>query len=151
MTAKKTIKIRSASSSDMPTVHKLVMELAVFEKAPNEVVTTVREYEQDFKNGWFDILLATEDENVVGMALFNKAYSTWKGAMIYLEDLIVIESHRGQGIGRLLLDELYEKSRQMGAKLVKWQVLDWNVDAIAFYKKDGVKLEDEWINCKKFL
>lgn len=151
MTVKKTIKIRPASLTDMSTVHKLVMELAIFEKAAAEVVTTVQEYEQDFKNGWFDILLATEDEKVVGMALFNKAYSTWKGAMIYLEDLIVIESYRGQGIGRLLLDELYNKSRQMGAKLVKWQVLDWNIDAIEFYKKDGAKLEDEWINCKKYL
>jgi len=145
------VSIRAATKADMPIVHRLVQELAIYEKAEQEVITTVDQYVQNFEDGWFDTLIAIVDEVPVGMALFHHAYSTWKGPMIYLEDLIVTESMRGKGIGLILLERLYEISIERNAKLLKWQVLDWNEPAINFYKNQGVELDPGWINCKKFL
>jgi len=74
-------------------------------------------------------------------------YSTWKGLRLYLEDLIVTESFRGQGIGKLLFDHTMEEARVLGVSGVMWQVLDWNQPAIDFYKKYGAEISGEWLNC----
>ena len=78
-------------------------------------------------------------------------YSTWKGKMVYLEDFVVNEQYRRYGIGQLLYDRLLVESKNMKARLVKWQVLDWNEPAINFYKKNNVIIETEWYNVKKFI
>lgn len=75
-------------------------------------------------------------------------YSTWKGKGIYLDDIVVNESYRGKGIGKLLLDEVIRDSKTLGAKQLHWQVLDWNEPAIAFYKKYNSSFDTEWVNCK---
>jgi GNAT superfamily N-acetyltransferase len=151
-TAQNFFTIRKAQPEDMPAIHSLVRELALFEKEPDAVITNPEEYLKDMENGWFESLVALTDENeIAGMALFHRAYSSWKGKMIYLDDLIVTEKFRGQGAGRLLLESLIQYAKSQDARLLKWQVLDWNADAINFYKGLGVDFEDEWLNCKMFL
>ncbi len=135
----------------MPAVYALVYELAVYEKAPEAVVTTPEEYVRDFREGRFSCLVAESSESIVGMALFFTAYSTWKGKMLYLDDLVVTESYRRSGIGARLFEAVLEEGRRHGCRLVKWQVLDWNKPALAFYRKYDAIIETDWWNGKIFL
>jgi GNAT superfamily N-acetyltransferase len=150
--AKKII-IRKATIEDMKSVHALVYELAVYEKAPEAHTATVEDYENDFKNGIFECHVAvdTEGGQIIGMILYYMAYSTWKGRMLYLEDFVVTEPNRQFGVGQMLFDTYLEVAREKKCRLVKWQVLDWNEPAIKFYKKNNAIIEDEWYNGKIFL
>jgi GNAT superfamily N-acetyltransferase len=143
------MKIRKGVKSDLPSVLELIKELAIYEKALHEVEITLEQLEEDGfgEEPVFQFLVATENEEIVGLALYYFRYSTWKGKAIYLEDLVVKESHRGRGYGQKLLDAIVEEARQTGSKQVRWQVLDWNEPAINFYKKLGAHLDGEWINC----
>ena len=147
----KPILVRPAVASDMPAIHALVYELAVYEKAPEAVVTTPEVYLKDFQNGRFESIVAEVAGTVAGMVLFYPAYSTWKGNMLYLEDFVVSEPYRGLGIGQLLYDAFVEEGRKRGCSLVKWQVLDWNTPALRFYEKNDAIVEKDWWNCKVFL
>jgi len=82
------------------------------------------------------------------MALYYMTYSTWKGRMLYLEDFVVQEAFRKAGIGQQLFDGFLQEANNKGCKLVKWQVLDWNVPAIKFYEKNKAIIEKEWWNGK---
>ena len=144
------IRIRKAVKEDCEQMMQLVYELAVYEKAPDEVTVTMDHFiESGFgeKPVWW-ALVAETDSQIVGFALWYIRYSTWKGQRLYLEDFLVSEKMRGQGIGKLLFDQLIEecKSKQYGGLV--WQVLDWNEPAINFYKKLGnVSFDNEWVNC----
>jgi GNAT superfamily N-acetyltransferase len=151
MPSKTEITIRKGVISDMGDVYRLVVELAIYEEAGHEVQTLVSDYEKAFNDGIFEMLVAEYDKRVIGMALYYMAYSTWKGKMIYLEDFVVQNAYRRFGVGQLLFDAFIAESRQMEAKLVKWQVLDWNEPAIAFYQKNLAVIEQNWWNCKLFL
>lgn len=143
-----TVIIRNAVREDLPFVHTLVGELAEFEKAAHEFTTDIEAYERNFRAGVFDVLVAEEAGQVVGMALFYLTFSTWKGRMLYLEDFVVREAARGHGIGQKLFDAFLERARELDCQLVKWQVLDWNEPAIRFYEKQHATLEREWYNGK---
>lgn len=145
------IQIRPATEADMPAVHALVYELAVYEKSPEAVVTTPEEYARDFRDGRFECFVAEGPRGIVGMALFFLAYSTWKGPMLYLDDLVVTQDHRRSGVGRRLFEAVLEEGRRRGCRLVKWQVLDWNEPALAFYRKYNAIIETDWWNGKIFL
>lgn len=145
------IRIRPATLADMPAVHALVYELAVYEKAPEAVVTTPEEYERDFAEGRFECMVADMEGAVAGMVLFYPAYSTWKGPMLYLEDFVVSERYRRYGVGQLLYDAFIAEGQKRGCRLVKWQVLDWNEPALRFYEKNDAIVEKDWWNCKVFL
>jgi GNAT superfamily N-acetyltransferase len=82
------------------------------------------------------------------MALYYMAYSTWRGKMLYLDDLVVSEAYRRHGIGQLLFDAVLEEGLRRGCRLVKWQVLDWNEPALRFYRKNNAEIETEWWNGK---
>ena len=140
--------IRPATEADLPAIHDLVYELAVYEKEPEAVETTAGEYLEDFRNGLFECTVAEMDGQVVGMTLFYMAYSTWRGKMLYLDDFVVKESHRRHGIGQLLFDAFVEEGRRRGCRLIKWQVLDWNQPALDFYKKNKATIETNWWNGK---
>jgi ribosomal protein S18 acetylase RimI-like enzyme len=147
------VKIRAARKSDMKAALSLIKELALFEKAPAEVIVTVKDLERDGfgRKPLFRVFVAEENKEVVGMALLYTGYSTWKGRLVYLDDLIVKESHRSRGIGKLLMDEAIRYAARQNARVMKWQVLRWNKDAIRFYKRyDGVAFDDEWVDCKIF-
>lgn len=143
--------IRPAAEADMPAIHALVRELAEYERAPEAVVTTPASYLEDFRQGRFESQVAEVEGRVVGMTVFYHAYSTWKGNMLYLEDFVVLSDFRRYGVGQRLFDAFVEEGRRRDCSLVKWQVLDWNEPALAFYRKNGAIIETDWWNGKIFL
>lgn len=145
------ISIRPGTRADMPQVFDLVMELAVYELAADQVSNSLEQMTEDGfgLQPLFSFLIAedTDVNKIVGIALYYYRYSTWKGKRLYLEDIIVTESHRGYGIGKMLLEETIEMARQMKCTGMMWQVLDWNQPAIGFYKQFGTRFDDGWTNC----
>ena len=140
--------LRKATKQDLQAVLDLVKELALYEKAPQEVTVTLADYERDFDEKIFDIIVAEQENEIVGIAFYYMTYSTWKGKMFYLEDFVVKESARGQGVGQMLFDAFIEEARRKKARLVKWQVLDWNTGAIKFYERKKATIEKNWWNGK---
>ncbi len=142
------IGIRPGTREDLPQVLALIKELAEYERAPQEVDNTLERMEQDGfgPEKVFDFLVAEMDGRIVGLALYYWSYSTWKGKCMYLEDLVVTESHRRYGIGRMLFQKLIGVARQKDVRRLSWQVLEWNEPAIQFYKSIGAQLDPEWIN-----
>ncbi len=141
--------LRRGVESDLPQVLGLIRELAVYERAPEAVTNTLAAMQRDgFGPAPIFSFFVLEDDaaEIVGLALFYTAYSTWKGRMLYLEDLVVTEAARRGGFGRLLFDAVVAEARATGAVRLKWQVLDWNEPAIGFYKKLGATIESEWLN-----
>ena len=140
--------IRDGVREDVPTMFELIKELALYEKAPEQVTNTIeRMYLDGFgKNPIFGSIVSEVDGQIVGMALYYYRYSTWKGKRLYLEDLIVSEMMRGRGLGEKLLNATIEKARECDCTGLMWQVLDWNEPAINFYKKFGARFEAEWLN-----
>jgi len=147
------VTIRNAVKEDCPRLLELITELAVYEKAPDDVTVTLDHFtESGFgeKPVWWAIVAATPlpaGEEVVGFALYYIRYSTWKGQAMYLEDLIVTEAMRGRKIGKLLFDRLIEEAREKKFNRIIWQVLDWNEPAINFYKKYNASFDGDWLNC----
>lgn len=141
--------IRIGKKADLPRVLELVKELALFEKAPHEVTNTLELMEHDGfgPNPIYGFFVAEDGEGIVGLSLYYWRYSTWKGRRLYLEDIIVTESQRGKGTGKLLFDRTMQHALDENCTGMMWQVLDWNEPAINFYKKYGAKLDGEWINC----
>jgi GNAT superfamily N-acetyltransferase len=142
--------IRRGEKKDLPQVLNLVKELAIYEKAPNEVEVTVSQMEE-----WgfgsdkiFDLFVAENNGKIVGMALYYYKYSTWKGKCLFLEDIIVTENERKNGFGKLLFDAVVQVAKKDKVKRMEWQVLEWNEPAIKFYKKTNTVFDDEWVNCK---
>jgi len=132
----------------LPRVLALIQELAVYEREPDAVTNTLEMMRRD---GFgpapiFGFFVLENGADIIGLALFYTGYSTWKGRMLYLEDLVVTEAARRGGYGRRLFDAVVAEARRTGAQRMKWQVLDWNAPAIAFYKKLGATIESEWLN-----
>ncbi len=138
--------IREAQKEDMEQVLELVQELADFEKESNAVEVTKADL---IKDGFgdkklFHCFVAEKNDKIVGIALVYPRYSTWKGPVIHLEDLIVAETMRGGGLGTALLDEVVKYGYSLGVKRISWEVLDWNEPAIKFYEKQGAKVMRDW-------
>lgn len=138
--------IRLATIDDMPDVHRLITELAVFEKEPNAVEVSLEDLKRDgfSDKPAFQAYVAEVENKIVGMALFYERYSTWVGKIIHLEDLIVTQNARGTGVGKALYSELLKFAAQQGVKRVTWEVLDWNKNAIDFYENTGATILDGW-------
>lgn len=142
------ITIREARKEDCPSLLILINELAVYEKAPEEVTVTLDEFEEAGfgSNPVWKAFVAEEGNIIHGFGLYYVRYSTWKGCRLYLEDLLVTEEMRGRGIGKLLFDKLVEEAVIKGFNGMTWQVLDWNEPAINFYKKYNAHMESGWLN-----
>ena len=140
--------IRSATAKDVPDLLELVRELAIFEKAPNEVINTEEKMLEDGfgVNKLFDAFVAELNGEIIGLAITYYRYSTWKGKCLYLEDLIVTEEHRGIGAGQQLFTHCIDFGKENGCHKMIWQVLDWNKPALDFYTLYGAHLDGEWIN-----
>ena len=138
--------IREGQKEDMKNVIRLINELALFEKLPNEVEITEEDLLKDgfSENPKFKTFVAEENNEIIGTALFYERYSTWKGRIIHLEDLIVTEQKRGFGVGIALYKSVLKYAYDLGAKRVVWDVLSWNKNAIDFYKSTGATILDDW-------
>lgn len=143
------VTIRAGKKRDLPRVLELIKELAEFEHAANEVSNTVLRLENDGfgPNPVYGFFVAEEESTIHGLALYYYRYSTWKGKRLYLEDIIVTQTQRGKGIGKMLFDVTLKKVVEDGCTGMMWQVLDWNTPAIEFYKKYHARMDSEWINC----
>lgn len=143
------INIREGRKEDLPRVLELIQELAEFERAPHEVTNTLAMLEKDGfgPHPVYGFFVAETSDGIIGLSLYYWRYSTWKGKRLYLEDIIVTESERGKGAGKLLFDRTMQKCLEENCTGMMWQVLEWNEPAINFYKKYGSKLDGEWVNC----
>jgi GNAT superfamily N-acetyltransferase len=140
--------LRTAIQEDCPRLLELINELALYEKAPQEVTVTLEEFiEAGFgKRPVWKAFVALDQSLIVGFALFYTRYSTWKGRRLYLEDFIITESYRGQGIGKLLFDKVILEAKENHYNGMSWQVLDWNEPALNFYSKYNAQTESGWLN-----
>ncbi|WP_159022296.1 GNAT family N-acetyltransferase [Formosa sp. L2A11] len=140
------IKIRPAKIEDMAGVLELIYELAIYEKEPEAVEVTVSDLERDGfgTTPLFKCFVAEIEEQIKGIALVYNRYSTWKGPIIHLEDLIVNKDYRGTGVGTALLNEVVKYGYSKGAKRINWEVIDWNEPAIAFYESKGATVLRDW-------
>ena len=134
---------------DQSALHDfLVNELAVYERAPQEVTVSPEHFmESGFgANPVWWAFVAEEDGVINGFALYYIRYSTWKGQKMYLEDIIVTEAARGRGLGKLLMDALIKEAQEKKFQGIIWQVLNWNEPAFNFYRKYNTRFDDEWVN-----
>lgn len=142
------IQLRRARSEDCARMLELVKELAVYERAPDEVTVTLEHFtDSGFgPNPVWWAFVAEMNGRIVGFALYYVRFSTWKGQRMYLEDFIVTDECRGRGIGKLLFNRLMEEAKEKGFSAIVWQVLKWNEPAINFYKKYNATFDGEWYN-----
>ena len=141
------VDIRLATKADVPLLHGLIRQLAIYEKLEHTMVST----EADVAEGLFgarpaaEALVASLDGAPVGFALFFTTYSTFLGRPgLYLEDLFVVPEARGHGAGKALLARLAQLTVERRYGRLEWVVLDWNEPAIGFYKRLGALPMDEW-------
>jgi GNAT superfamily N-acetyltransferase len=141
--------IRKGVKEDLPQVLELIKELAEYEKQPEQVKNTVEMMEVDGfgHQPVFGMLIAENEHRIVGISIYYYRYSTWKGKRLWLEDIVVNESHRGKGIGSQLFEKTIEIGKTTKCTGMMWQVLDWNQPAIRFYEKYGAGMETNWNNC----
>lgn len=142
-----------AVEEDVIEMLDLIKELAAYEKEPDAVTVSLKAFrEAGFgENPVWNAFVAKDKitGGIMGMALYYIRYSTWKGKMFYLEDIVVSQNYRNQGIGKCLMEAVIRKAKETGMAGVTWQVLDWNEPAIAFYEKfEGIVFEDNWRNVK---
>ena len=139
--------IRTTTEADLPVILSLIRELAEYEREPDAVVATeagLREVLFGAKPS-AEVLLALEEQEPVGFAVYFHNFSTWLGRPgLYLEDLFVRPERRGKGYGRALLERLAQIAKERGCGRMEWAVLDWNEPAIQFYRKLGAQPMDEW-------
>lgn len=140
------IHIRKAEEADFPAILEMIKGLALFEKAPEKVSNSVEQMKAE-KDLFRCVVAETKTGEIVGMALWFYAYYTWVGKSLYLDDLFVKETHRKNKIGTLLLNYIMEVARDENCKRVRWQVLNWNTNAIELYRKAGAVIDGEWLNC----
>lgn len=142
------VSIRVAQKQDCGRLLELIKELALYERAPEEVTVTLTQFEEagfGTKPVW-KAFVAEQDHIIQGFALYYIRYSTWKGCRLYLEDFLVTEALRGQGIGKKLFETIINEAKELGFNGMTWQVLDWNEPAINFYNKYEAHIESGWLN-----
>jgi len=143
--------IRLAKRGDEDAIMDLIRGLALYEKAPEQVVNTAEDLGKHlFEEKICEALVAETENGIIGFALYYTNYSTWKGKCLYLEDFYVLPEYRGSGIGSVLFDEVVEIAKNRGVKRMDWQVLEWNEPALNFYRKKDAVLDPEWINGRIF-
>jgi len=141
--------IRRAVREDCPRLMELIQELAIFERAPDEVTVSLNHFEDSGFGAnpvWWGFV-AEIDGVVVAFAIYYIRYSTWKGQRLYLEDILVTKEMRGKGLGSMLFERLIEEAKEKKFNGIVWQVLDWNEPAFKFYKKYKATFDNEWVNC----
>lgn len=140
--------IRSAGREDAPAIYEMIMALAVYEKAEEEVVTTPQEIEETLfgAGSKTEALICEIDGRVAGYAVFFTSYSTWVGRSgLYIEDLYISPDFRGRGAGKALIQSIAKTAVERRCARLEWSVLDWNQPAIDFYLSTGALPQSEWV------
>ncbi len=137
--------IREGEEKDLPVLLELIKDLAAFENSTDQVTNSIEQMRRERQS--FGFFLAEEDGKVLGAAVYFFAYYTWVGKSLYLDDLYVRPEHRRKNVGSMLLRKVLELAKREECKRVRLQVLDWNENAISFYKKHGGSVSGEWLNC----
>ena len=142
--------IRKGVKNDLPSVLSLIKELADYENSLSEVSISLKELEEDgFGNyKWYDFLIAEKKNKIIGLSFYWIRYSTWKGKFLFLEDFIIKKEYRRKGIGSRLFEETIRVAKNLNTNGMIWQVLDWNTDAISFYRKYNAEINGSWLNGK---
>ncbi len=145
-----TLKIRQAVKEDCLTILEYIKKLADFEKAPEEVINSIENLEKDGfgEKTFFHAAILEWSGKPCGFLLYYYGYSTWKGKALYLEDLFVDPTLRGNGIGKEAMKYLASIAMKNECQRFHWQALDWNTPAIDFYKTLGAEIDSEWVNCR---
>lgn len=141
--------IRKAVKEDCPRLLELVKDLALYEKAPEEVTISLSHFtDSGFGDSpvWW-AYVAEIDGVIYGFALYYIRFSTWKGQRMYLEDLYITPEMRKKGIGKLLFDKLIDEAKNKKLNGMVWQALEWNEPALNFYRQYDAKFDNEWVNC----
>ena len=140
---------REGSKKDLEAVFELIKELAKFENAESKLINKLDQMIVDGFNDepLYKILIAEKNNNVIATLIYYFKYSTWKGKIFYVEDFIVKEGYRGKGIGKNLLNYAKKIAKKQNCRGISLQVLDWNINAIDFYKKNNFSFDNQWINC----
>jgi len=144
------ITIREGVKDDLPSVLKLIKELADYENAIEQVTITLHDLEQDGfgSQPFFWFLVAEKDSVIIGISFYWIRYSTWKGKFLFLEDFVIQEKYRRHGVGSKLFKETIKICKKLNLNGMTWQVLDWNIPAIDFYKKFDAEISKDWLNGK---
>ncbi len=142
------ITIRKAKKEDAHLILQLVHKLAEFERSPEEVTVSIEDYINNgfSENPLFDCNLIYVGEDLAGFCLWYYRFSTWKGKRLYVEDLYIEEKFRNMKLGTILLEEAIDEAKRTNCTGLMWQVLDWNTNAINFYKKYNAKFDGGWLN-----
>ena len=143
--------LRPATPHDVPVILACIQRLAEYERLAHECVATEAQLHATLFGAIpsAEVVLAFAGEEPAGFALWFQSYSTFLAKPgLYLEDLFVYPQHRGRGLGRTLLRHLARVAVERDYGRVEWSVLDWNVDAIGFYRSIGAELLDDWRRCR---
>jgi diamine N-acetyltransferase len=138
--------IRFATELDFPSILSLIKEFSLFQKTPEKVSITLEQMIEE-KNYFQCFVAETEDKKIIGFASFFFAYYSWSGKAVYLDDLYVQSQYRKQGMGKKLLDAIIAHAKKEQCRKLRWQVSNWNYNAISFYKKLGAVIDETEINC----
>uniref|UniRef100_A0A914WUM1 N-acetyltransferase domain-containing protein n=1 Tax=Plectus sambesii TaxID=2011161 RepID=A0A914WUM1_9BILA len=133
------LRIVYATAEHASLLMDMIKELAEFEKIPHGPTITIDRLADDLSKEHVFGLVAYEGETPVGMSLYYLAYSTWEGQFIHMEDLYVRPDFRKKGYGKALWSEIAKLSKEKGMTRLEWSVLNWNTNAIDFYKQMGAK------------
>ena len=144
------MKVRPGEKEDLQSVHDLICELADFEGSLHEVQITLSDLEKDGfgPTKFYDFLVAENENKIIGLSFYWIRYSTWKGKFLFLEDFVIKQEYRGKGVGSKLFEATIKKCNELNLNGMTWQVLDWNTQAINFYKKYNSNISGEWLNGK---
>ena len=151
MMNEKPLRLRAATRDDVADIRRLIRALAEYEKEPDAAVVTEADLLRDGfgEKPLFKVVMAEWEGAVVGFAFYFYNYSTWQGRPgLYLEDLFVMPSHRGKGIGKALLVHLARIALRENCGRFVWQVLDWNTPSIQFYESLGAVVMKEWLTMR---
>jgi len=142
-----TVTLRAATPDDVTLIRELIEGLADYERLRHECVATDASLRETLFGArpYAEVIIADVEGSAAGFALFFHNYSTFLAKPgIYLEDLFVRPEQRGRGVGKALLQRLAQLAVERGCGRLEWSVLDWNADAIGFYRSLGARPQDEW-------
>ena len=142
--------IRKGLKKDLADVLNLIKELADYENSLEQVNISLDQLEKDGfgSHPYFFFLVAINKNEIIGMSFYHIRYSTWKGKFLFLEDFVIKEKYRRHGIGSKLFEETIKICKKLNLNGMTWQVLDWNIPAIDFYKKFDAEISKDWLNGK---